>query len=172
MKPPPTPEDYLCDVLEKIAGRNLTLLVEPGRSIAGEAGILLTRVELIKHTAFKSFAIVDAAMNDQLRPAIYGAWHAIEPVVTNSSAKKCVYDVVGPVCETGDFLGKKRTLAIEKNDLLVVRCVGAYGFAMSSNYNTRNRPAEVMVDKDKAHLIRRRETVEEQIAPECLLPET
>ncbi|MDD7804141.1 MAG: diaminopimelate decarboxylase [Endozoicomonas sp. (ex Botrylloides leachii)] len=168
---PPSPASYLSDVLKKIAGKNLTLVVEPGRSIVGEAGILLTQVELIKHNSHKSFAIVDAAMNDQLRPSIYGAWHAIEPVNKNSSAESVVYDVMGPVCETSDFLGKERSLKIQENDLLAVMCAGAYGFSMSSNYNSRNRPAEVMVDKDQMHVIRRRETIAEQIAPESLLPE-
>ena len=169
---PPSPASYLSDVLTRLAGKNLTLVVEPGRSIVGEAGILLTRIELIKHNSHKSFAIVDAAMNDQLRPSIYGAWHDIEPVKKVSPVESGVYDVVGPVCETGDFLGKDRSLKIQENDLLAVLCAGAYGFVMSSNYNSRNRSAEVMVDKDRVHLVRRRETITEQIAPEMLLPET
>ncbi len=172
---PPSPGTYLKQVLTKLEGRNLKLIVEPGRSIAAEAGILVTRVELIKRNEHKAFAVVDAAMNDKLRPSFYGAWHDIDPVIVKGEgdkAKPAVYDVVGPICETGDFLGKERLLSIKENDLLAVRCAGAYGFVMSSNYNSRNRPAEVMVDGSQAHLVRRRETIAEQIALEMLLPET
>ena len=168
---PPSTEEYLEEVLERLKGRDLKLLVEPGRSIAAQAGVLLTKVELIKITDHKAFAIVDAAMNDQLRPSIYGAWHDIVPV--NRSYKReneITYDIVGPICETADFLGKDRSLNVKENDLLAIRSAGAYGFSMSSNYNSRNRPAEVIVDKDQAHLVRRRETIDEQIAPEMLLP--
>lgn len=169
---PPTPEAYLNEVLQRLGERRIKLLVEPGRSIAAQAGMLLTRVELIKKTAHKAFAVVDAAMNDNLRPAIYGAWHAIEPVVQPpAQARTERYDVVGPVCESGDFLGKDRALAIAVHDLLAVRSAGAYGFVMSSNYNSRNRPAEVMVDGGQAHLVRRRETLAEQLALEVQLPE-
>ena len=148
---------------------HLALMVEPGRSIAAQAGIMLTRVELIKKTPFKNFAIVDAAMNDLLRPSIYSAWHNIQNTLTESEAEPAVYDVVGPVCETGDFLGKERELAISEGDLLAVYSSGAYGFVMSSNYNSRNRPAEVMVDGDQAHLVRRRETIEDQLSLETSL---
>ncbi|MDP0588278.1 MAG: diaminopimelate decarboxylase [Candidatus Endonucleobacter bathymodioli] len=171
----PAAASYLCEVLKKLEGRKLTLIVEPGRFIAAEAGILLTRVELIKHAMDKSFAIVDAAMNDLLRPSIYDAWHAIDPVQLKadpSFPKSAVYDIVGPICETGDFLGKGRVLQLQENDLLAIRCAGAYGFVMSSNYNSRNRSAEVMVSKDKVRLIRRRETIEDQIALEKVFPET
>ncbi|WP_263080947.1 diaminopimelate decarboxylase [Endozoicomonas sp. Mp262] len=169
---PPSPEEYLKAVLHRLERRNLKLVVEPGRSIAAQAGILLTRVELIKRTGHKAFAIVDAAMNDKLRPSIYGAWHDIESVnQTDGKAEAITYDVVGPICETGDFLGKDRTLSIKENDLLAVRSAGAYGFVMSSNYNSRNRPAEVIVDGNQVHLVRRRETIAEQMAPEMLLPE-
>lgn len=151
----------------------LSLLVEPGRSIAAQAGILLTRVELIKQTPYKNFAIVDGAMNDLLRPSIYSAWHNIQNTLPESKAggkvEPAFYDVVGPVCETGDFLGKERELAIREGDLLAVYSSGAYGFAMSSNYNSRNRPAEVMVDGEKAHLVRRRETIEDQLSLETMI---
>lgn len=169
---PPSPASYLTDVIKKLEGMNMTLIVEPGRSIAGEAGLLLTRVELIKHNNHKSFAITDAAMNDQLRPAMYGAWHDIIPTKKRSTTQVHSYDIVGPVCETGDFLGKARALQIQENDLLAILCTGAYGFVMSSNYNSRNRSAEVMIDQDRAQIIRRRETIEEQIAPETLFFET
>ena len=148
---------------------HLSLLVEPGRSIAAQAGIMLTRVELIKPTAYKNFAIVDGAMNDLLRPSIYSAWHNIKNTLSESEAEPAVYDVVGPVCETGDFLGKERELAISEGDLLAVYSSGAYGFTMSSNYNSRNRPAEVMVDGDQSHLVRRRETIEDQLSLETII---
>ena len=166
---PPSTEEYLAEVLERLKGRDLKLLVEPGRSIAAHAGVLVTKVELIKITPHKAFAIVDAAMNDQLRPSIYGAWHDIIPVHRRcKSGNDITYDIVGPICETADFLGKERSLNIQENDLLAVRSAGAYGFSMSSNYNSRNRPAEVIVDKEQVHLVRRRETIDEQIAPEML----
>ncbi|MGB1270779.1 MAG: diaminopimelate decarboxylase family protein, partial [Endozoicomonas sp.] len=154
---------------------HLVLVVEPGRSIVGQAGILLTRVELIKKTGYKNFAIVDGAMNDLLRPSIYSAWHGIENIWQESAGKDSdvyddVYDIVGPICETGDFLGKERALAIQEGDLLAVRSAGAYGFVMSSNYNARCRAAEVMVDGNQAHCVRRRETIEEQYASESRLP--
>ena len=172
----PAPADYLVAVKQRLVERGygeLTLLVEPGRSIAGQAGILLTRVELIKSTGQKHFAIVDGAMNDLLRPAIYQAWHTIVNTIkpADRTADERVYDVVGPVCESGDFLGKERTLSIREGDLLAVYCAGAYGFVMSSNYNTRNRAAEVMVDGDNVHQVRRRETIVGQLALESLLPD-
>lgn len=168
---PPTPSDYLNTVKARLQGRNLKLVVEPGRSIAGQAGLLLTQVELIKRTDHKNFAVVDAAMNDLLRPSIYSAWHGIEPVVPDDSKEALVCDIVGPICETGDFLGRDRVLRIAEGDLLAVKSAGAYGFGMSSNYNSRNRCAEIMVDGDQVHLVRRRETIAEQLAPESVLPD-
>jgi diaminopimelate decarboxylase len=129
-------------------------MLEPGRAIVGNAGVLLTRVEYLKHTDHKDFAIIDAAMNDLLRPALYGAWQAIIPVHPRLDRAPRVYDLVGPVCETGDFLGKDRELALEPGDLLAVRSAGAYGFSMSSNYNSRPRAAEIMVDGDASGPVR------------------
>ncbi len=166
---PPTPAEYVDALCTALAGRAEEILIEPGRAIVGNAGVLLTRVEYLKLNSHKNFAVVDAAMNDLLRPALYDAWMAITPVQTGTHAAR-VYDVVGPVCETGDFLGKDRLLAIAAGDLLAVRSAGAYGFSMSSNYNTRPRPAEVMVDGDRTHLIRRRETLDDLLAGEAPLP--
>jgi diaminopimelate decarboxylase len=166
---PPTPAEYVTALCTALAGRAEEIMIEPGRAIVGNAGVLLTRVEYLKLNSHKNFAVVDAAMNDLLRPALYDAWMAITPVQADTHAAR-VYDVVGPVCETGDFLGKDRLLAIAAGDLLAVRSAGAYGFSMSSNYNTRPRPAEVMVDGDRTHLIRRRETLDELLAGEAPLP--
>jgi len=168
---PPSPQAYGEALRERLGARNLELILEPGRSIAANAGIMVTRVQSLKPGDARSFAIVDAAMNDLIRPSLYDAWQGIEPVVDNPSAEKAVYDVVGPVCETGDFLGKDRELAIQPGDLLAVRSAGAYGFVMSSNYNARSRPPEILVDGNHVHLARRRETLEEQMAPELPLPE-
>ncbi|KAA0010856.1 diaminopimelate decarboxylase [Billgrantia pellis] len=172
---PPQPFDYAASLLERLArwkhGAGLTLLFEPGRSIAANAGVLLTRVEYLKPGETKNFAIVDAGMNDLIRPSLYQAWQAIIPVDTRTLRESAVYDVVGPVCETGDFLGKERELAIGAGDLLAVRSAGAYGFVMASNYNSRPRPAEVMVDGDAFHIVRRRESVASLWAGESLLPE-
>ncbi|NWN82715.1 MAG: diaminopimelate decarboxylase [Halomonas sp.] len=172
---PPAPFDYASALLERLSGwqgsERLTLLFEPGRSIAANAGVLLTRVEFLKPGETKNFAIVDAAMNDLIRPALYQAWQAILPVDTRQARQSETYDVVGPVCETGDFLGKERDLAIAPGDLLAVRSAGAYGFVMASNYNSRPRPAEVMVDDNQPHLVRRRERLTELWAGEALLPE-
>ena len=168
---PPTPGEYLGKVRQKVAGRDLTLLFEPGRSIVANAGVLLTRVNLLKPTEHKNFAIIDAAMNDLIRPALYSAWMGIDAVRPRDDVPVMDWDMVGPVCETGDFLGKDRPLALAEGDLLAVRSAGAYGFVMSSNYNTRPRAAEVMVDGDSSHLVRRRETVSELFAGESLLPE-
>jgi len=165
---PPEPSEYATAVIEKLKGRELALIMEPGRSIAANAGVMLTRVEFLKPTEAHNFAIIDGAMNDLLRPALYSAWQEIIPTTLRESGEKKTYDLVGPVCETGDFLGKNRELSLEAGDLLAVRSAGAYGFAMSSNYNSRNRPAEVMVDGDASHLVRRRETIEDQIALESL----
>jgi len=167
---PPAPGDYIAAVRQRLEGRGLALLFEPGRSLVANAGVLLTRVEYLKHTEHKDFAIVDAAMNDLIRPALYQAWMDIVPV-TPHGGEVCSYDVVGPICETGDFLAKDRELALVEGDLLAVRSAGAYGFVMSSNYNTRGRAAEVLVDGEQSHLVRRRETLEELYAGESLLPE-
>ena len=165
----PTVASYLNPLLDKLAGRGLQVVLEPGRRLVGNAGLLLTKVEYLKKGEGKSFAIIDAAMNDLMRPALYEAWHDINPVVPRASAPH-VYDVVGPVCETGDFLGQARTLAIEPGDLLAVMSAGAYGMAMASNYNTRPRAVEVMVDGDQVHVIRQRETVAQLYAGETILP--
>jgi diaminopimelate decarboxylase len=166
---PPQPKDLAVAISEKLGSRKLKLLMEPGRSIAANAGIFVTRVEYIKCTEHKNFAIVDGAMNDLLRPALYGAWQEIIPVQP-SKGDSLVYDVVGPVCESADFLGKERSLCIAQGDLLAVRAAGAYGFAMSSNYNSRNRAVEIMVDGKTVHLARSRETLEDQVRLESCLP--
>jgi len=165
----PTVASYLTPLLDKLAGRGLKVVLEPGRRLVGNAGLLLTRVEFLKPGEGKSFAIIDAAMNDLMRPALYEAWHDILPVVPRIGETR-TYDVVGPVCETGDFLGQARPLSIAPGDLLAVMSAGAYGMAMSSNYNTRPRAVELMVDGDKVHVIRQRETVEQLYAGEQVLP--
>jgi diaminopimelate decarboxylase len=167
---PPEPAEYAAALVERLAGRPYEILLEPGRAIAGNAGVLLTRVEYLKPTAHRDFAIVDAAMNDLVRPALYQAHQEIIPVQTDAPGRSGRYDLVGPVCETGDFIGKGRDLTLAPGDLLAVRGSGAYGFTMSSNYNTRPRAAEVMVDGDQAYLVRRRETVAELFAGEMTLP--
>lgn len=167
---PPLPSEYAKALSEKLQGRSLEILVEPGRAIAGNAGILVTQVEFIKSNDEKNFAIVDAAMNDLMRPALYGAWQNIIPVNVKQNGQSQNYDIVGPICETGDFLGKDRELNIEAGDLLAVRSSGAYGFTMSSNYNTRPRVAEIMVDGEKVHVVRERETIESLYANEHVLP--
>lgn len=167
---PPTVEEYanaLRPALEKLG---LKVYMEPGRSISANAGVLVTKVDLLKPTNHRNFAIVDAAMNDLIRPSLYEAWMDIQEVNQNSQTEKKVWDVVGAICETGDFLGKERELAIQANDHLAVLGAGAYGFVMSSNYNSRGRAAEVMVDGDQAHLIRERETIESLWERESLLP--
>ena len=163
---PPAPSELAHAVCERLKETDYEIIVEPGRAIVGNAGILLTRIEYLKSNELKHFAIVDAAMNDLLRPALYNAWQAILPVIEHGVGETQTYDVVGPVCETGDFLGKQRPLAIREGDLLAVRSAGAYGFSMSSNYNSRPRPAEVMVDGDRVHLIRPRETLAALFATE------
>ena len=167
---PPQPAEYIQAMLQRLGGRDFEILLEPGRAIVGNAGILLTRVEYLKPTANKNFAIVDAAMNDLLRPALYGAWQDIMPANADSQQLALDWDVVGPVCETGDFLGKNRSLRLAQGDLLAVRSAGAYGFTMSSNYNSRPRAAEVMVDGDRHQLIRARESIEQLWLGEQLLP--
>ncbi|BEU05209.1 diaminopimelate decarboxylase [Agarivorans sp. OAG1] len=168
---PPEPADYASALAERLGDRKLKLLFEPGRAIMANAGILVSKVEFLKMSESKNFAIVDAAMNDLLRPALYSAWQRIVPVINKPELAMASYDVVGPVCETGDFLGKDRELAIEPNDYIAVRSAGAYGFTMSSNYNSRCRAAEVMVDGDKVHLVREREVLASLWAGETLLPE-
>lgn len=167
---PPLVSDYIKAVRERLEGRDLTLMFEPGRYIVANAGLLLTQVEYLKHTEHKDFAIVDAAMNDLIRPALYQAWMNVTAVKPRAGEGRS-YDIVGPICETGDFLAKERQLALEEGDLLAVHSAGAYGFVMSSNYNTRGRTAEVLVDGDQAFEVRRRETVAELFAGESLLPE-
>lgn len=168
---PPSASDYGAAIAGRIAGRELELLVEPGRAIAAESGMLLARVEYLKLGDERNFAVVDAAMNDLLRPALYGAWQDILPVERRDESDAPLFDVVGPVCESADFLGKDRRLAIGAGDLIAVASAGAYGFVMSSNYNTRPRAAEVMVDGDAAHLVRAREQVEDLYAAESRLPD-
>ncbi|MGZ3236872.1 MAG: diaminopimelate decarboxylase [Burkholderiaceae bacterium] len=168
--------DYLSRLFAKIdawriAKHNTTpikVLFEPGRSIVGNAGILLTEVQYLKHNESKNFAVVDASMNDLMRPAIYEAWHGVQPVVQRTSIAK-TYDVVGPVCESGDWLARSRELAIEEGDLLAILSAGAYGMTMSSNYNTRGRAAEIMADGDQVHLIREREKPEQLFALERII---
>jgi len=167
---PPLAADYIKAVRERLDGRDLALVFEPGRFVVANAGVLLTQVEYLKHTEHKDFAIVDAAMNDLIRPALYQAWMDVTAVRPRATAARA-YDIVGPICETGDFLAKDRQLALEEGDLLAVHSAGAYGFVMSSNYNTRGRAAEVLVDGDQAFEVRRRETVAELFAGESLLPE-
>jgi len=167
---PPSMQDYAAIIKEALTNRELALILEPGRSIVGNAGVLLTRVEHLKHGDEHNFAIVDAAMNDLMRPALYGAWQAIDPVTPRPAPMAQMYDVVGPICETGDFLGKQRLLALQEGDLLAIRSAGAYGFTMSSNYNSRPRVAEIMVDGEHAHLIRERETIASLFNGEHCLP--
>lgn len=159
---PPHPREYAAAIAEKMKGReNLTLIMEPGRAIAANAGIMVTKVEFVKSGEEKNFAIVDAAMNDLIRPSLYSAWMSIIPVVDGLDREKHNYDVVGPVCETGDFIGKDRELGIESGDYLAVRSAGAYGFVMASNYNSRCRPAELMVDGSDVHVVRERENLKD-----------
>ena len=166
----PTVASYLTPLLDKLAGRGLQVVLEPGRRLVGNAGLLLTKIEFLKQGEAKNFAIIDAAMNDLMRPALYEAWHDILPVVPRSGEAHA-YDVVGPVCETGDFLGQDRPLCVQPGDLLAVMSAGAYGMAMASNYNTRPRAVEVMVDGEQIHVIRQRETVEQLYAGESILPQ-
>ena len=167
---PPLVADYIKAIRERVGKRDLALVFEPGRYIVANAGVLLTRVEYLKHTEHKGFAIIDAAMNDLIRPALYQAWMGVSAVIPREGEGRA-YDLVGPICETGDFLGKDRVLNLAEGDLLAVQSAGAYGFVMSSNYNTRGRCAEILVDGDQAFEVRRRETVAELYAGESLLPE-
>jgi diaminopimelate decarboxylase len=168
---PPEPSEYIKAVLERLGGgTDFEILLEPGRAIVGNAGILVTQVEYLKPTTHKNFAIVDAAMNDLVRPSLYSAWQEIIPVNQLSTAPGQVWDIVGPVCETGDFLGKDRELKLSQGDLLAIRSSGAYGFSMSSNYNSRPRVAELVVDGNHVHLIRERESIAQLWSGEHLLP--
>ena len=167
---PPKPADYIELILERLGATDFEILLEPGRAIVGNAGILVTQIEYLKPTPHKNFAIVDAAMNDLMRPSLYSAWQEIIPIVKNSNAPEKLWDIVGPVCETGDFLGKERMLKIAQGDLLAIRSSGAYGFSMSSNYNSRPRVPELMVDGNQVHLIRERESLIDLWSSEHLLP--
>jgi diaminopimelate decarboxylase len=166
---PPEPARYIAAMLARLEGRHESIILEPGRALVGNSGVLLTRVEVLKHNPDRNFAVVDAAMNDLIRPALYDAFHDIVPVRPSAAAAR-TYQVVGPICESGDFLGNDRALALAEGDLLAVLSAGAYGMSMSSNYNTRPRAAEVMVDGGQVHLIRERERVAQLFALERLLP--
>jgi diaminopimelate decarboxylase len=166
---PATAGEYIAAVKERLGERRFKLIFEPGRSVAANAGVFLTRVEYLKLNDHKNFAIIDGAMNDLIRPALYSAWQDIKPVQENSDAPVRNYDLVGPVCETGDFLGKDRDLALSEGDVLAVMSAGAYGFVMASNYNTRGRAAEIMVDGNQAQVVRERETVASLFAGESVL---
>lgn len=170
---PPSPREYVSVLVRGVdaaGGGRLRILIEPGRAIVGNAGVLLTRVEYLKHGETRNFAVVDAAMNDLLRPALYDAWHDVAPVIRRTGTPQ-VYNVVGPVCESGDFLARERALCVEPGDLIVLRSAGAYGSSMSSSYNTRPRCPEVVVDGGRFHVTRRRETFDELLALESVLPE-
>jgi diaminopimelate decarboxylase len=168
---PPEPGDYAAALLEKLGDSPVEVFIEPGRAISANAGILLTRVEYLKHSEAKDFAVVDAAMNDLIRPSLYQAWQSIVTVEESPVGTPGVYDLVGPICETGDFLGKQRELTLREGSLLAVRSAGAYGFTMASNYNTRARAAELIVDGTRVHVARRRETLAELFAGEATLPD-
>ncbi len=166
---PPAVADYIHALTACLGDRKQKIMIEPGRSLVGNTGILLARVEYLKHGAHRNFAVIDAAMNDLIRPALYDAWHDIQPVQPRRTPARR-YEVVGPVCESGDFLGHDRELSLAEGDLVAIMSAGAYGMTMSSNYNTRPRAAEVMVSGNDMHLIREREDVAQLIAPERLLP--
>ncbi len=168
---PPLPAEWASALNERLSRFDGEIVIEPGRAIAANAGILLSRVNVLKKNEHKNFAVIDAGMNDLIRPSLYSAWQNIIPVDTHSDAPSETYDVVGPICETGDFLGKERDLAIKPGDLLAIRSSGAYGFGMSSNYNSRLRAAEVMVDGDQHYLVRQRETFDDLFRGESLLPQ-
>jgi diaminopimelate decarboxylase len=165
---PPSIAEYAQALLGVLSGRSEKLIVEPGRVLVGNAGVLLTQIEYLKHGEEKNFAIVDAAMNDLMRPALYDAYHAILPL-QKRGGPAVQYEVVGPICETGDFIGHAREMAVDKGDALSVMSAGAYGMSMSSNYNTRPRAAEVMVDGSHVHLVRERETVRQLYASEKII---
>lgn len=167
---PPSIGDYIHAIRAALGDRNLKLMFEPGRSISANAGLLVTRVEYLKPTPHRNFALVDAAMNDLIRPALYQAWMDIRPVAPREEGEDALWDIVGPVCETGDFLGKDRQLTLAQGDLLAVFGAGAYGFTMSSNYNSRGRAPELMVDGDQVHLVRERESIADLLRTEKCLP--
>jgi diaminopimelate decarboxylase len=173
---PPEPAEFIVAMMDRFQGmgsryQNMKFIIEPGRSIVGNAGVMLTKLEYLKVTDAKNFAIVDAAMNNLMRPALYDAWHEIVPLVKNKNGSADVYDVVGPICESGDFLGRGRELDIAEGDYLAVLSAGAYGAVMSSNYNTRPRASEVMVSGDAYHIIRQRENMDDLMRGESLLPD-
>ena len=167
---PPEPAEYAEAINARLGGLAMEVLIEPGRAIVANAGVLLTRVEYLKPTAHRRFAIVDAAMNDLIRPALYEAYHEVVPVRRDGSGDEAAYDLVGPVCESSDFLARNRALRLAPGDLLALRTAGAYGFSMASNYNGRPRPAELMVDGDRIHVVRRRETCQDLYRGESVLP--
>ena len=167
---PPLPADWASALQERLQSFDGSIVIEPGRAIAGNAGILVSRVNYLKHGADKNFAVVDAAMNDLIRPSLYGAWQEIIRVEQHSDATEKLYDVVGAICESSDFLGKDRSLSLAQDDLLAIRSSGAYGFGMASNYNTRSRAAEIMVDGDRHYCVRERENFSDLIRGESLLP--
>ena len=167
---PPLPAEWASALHERLASFDGSIVIEPGRAIAGNAGILVSRVNYLKNGPDKNFAVIDAAMNDLIRPSLYGAWQEIIRVEEKSDAAELTYDVVGAICESSDFLGKERELRLRQSDLLAIRSSGAYGFGMSSNYNTRRRAAEVMVDGDKHYCVRERESFEDLVRGESLLP--
>ncbi|MCK5896530.1 MAG: diaminopimelate decarboxylase [Cocleimonas sp.] len=168
---PPLPADYTKALFNNEKLKQYEVLIEPGRAIVANSAILLTQVEYLKLGDEKNFAIVDVAMNDLIRPALYQAWQNIIPVNKTEGSSAQTYDVVGPICETGDFIGKSRVLTLAQGDLLAIRSAGAYGFSMASNYNTRPRVAEILVAGDQTHVIRPRETIESLFANESLLPD-
>ena len=168
---PPEPDEYARALMQRLGDQPHEIFIEPGRAIAANAGILLTRVEYLKHGEDKDFAVIDAAMNDLIRPSLYQAWQDILNVEQHPEGTTGIFDLVGPICETGDFLGKQRALTLRQGSLLAVRSSGAYGFTMASNYNSRPRVAELMVDGAQVHLIRQRETVADLFATESLLPD-
>jgi len=167
---PPLPAEWASALQDRLAGFDGTIVVEPGRAIAGNAGILVSRVNYLKHGPDKNFAVIDAAMNDLIRPSLYGAWQEIIRVEQASDAPERLYDVVGAICESSDFLGKDRALSLHQGELLAIRSSGAYAFGMASNYNTRTRAAEVMVDGVRHYCVRERERFEDLIRGESLLP--
>jgi diaminopimelate decarboxylase len=168
---PPTPAEYVKVIAETMQGHDLEIIMEPGRSIVGNAGVLVTEVQYLNATPYHNFAVVDAAMNDLIRPALYNGWHDIKRIEEASDVEEVNYDVVGPVCETGDFLGKDRLLRLKQGDLLAVCSAGAYGFTMASNYNSRPRVAELMVDGETVYEIRKRESIDDLVNGESLLPD-
>jgi len=165
---PPAHADYITQITEQMAGRPEAIIIEPGRSIVANAGVLLCRVDTIKQNGEKNFAIVDAAMNDMLRPALYNAWLGVQSLAADSNAASKLYDIVGPVCETGDFIAKEREIALREGDYLCINSAGAYGFVMASNYNSRGRPAEVMVANSEYRVVRARETLDDLVRGETV----